>query len=179
MGQPTGFAAVNALGQNGTTGGAGGPTVEVDTAAEFIAAIGQAGPLTICVRGMITLPAGMHDVTSDKTIVGIGANSGITGGGLNIGLPVSNATTPPANAVHNVIIRNLIFRSANDDAINVQMFSHHVWIDHNDLAQGFDGLSTSSAARPTSRCRGTTPTTTPRTCCSATTTATARRTSAG
>ena len=108
VGQPTGFAAVNAWGQNGTTGGAGGPTVEVDTASELLAAIGQTGPLTICVRGMITLPAGMHDVTSDKTIVGIGASSGITGGGLNIGLPVSNATSPPANAVHNVIIRNLI-----------------------------------------------------------------------
>ena len=76
----------------------------------------------------------------DKTIVGIGASSGITGGGLNLGLPVSNATSPPANAVHNVIIQNLMFRSASDDSINVQMFSHHVWIDHNDLAQGFDGL---------------------------------------
>ena len=30
----------------------------------------------------ITLPGPMHDVTSDKTIVGVGANSGITGGGL-------------------------------------------------------------------------------------------------
>ena len=49
-------------------------------------------------------------------------------------------TSPPANAVHNVIIRNLVFRNASDDSINVQMFSHHVWIDHNDLAQGYDGL---------------------------------------
>jgi pectate lyase len=140
VGQPAGFAAVNAWGQNGTNGGAGGPTVEVDTASELIAAVGQAGPLTVCVRGMITVPAGMYDVASDKTIVGIGASSGITGGGLNLGLPVSNATSPPANAVHNVIIQNLMFRSASDDSINVQMFSHHVWIDHNDLAQGFDGL---------------------------------------
>ena len=112
----------------------------MDTASELIAAVGQAGPLTVCVRGMVTLPAGMYDVASDKTIVGIGASSGITGGGLNVGLPVSNATSPPANAVHNVIIQNLMFRSASDDSINVQMFSHHVWIDHNDLAQGFDGL---------------------------------------
>ena len=34
----------------------------------------------------------------------------------------------------------MVFRGANDDSINVQMFSHHVWLDHNDLAQGFDGL---------------------------------------
>ncbi|MEV6492281.1 family 16 glycoside hydrolase [Actinoplanes sp. NPDC051633] len=139
-GAPTGFAAVNTLGQNGTTGGAGGPAVAVDTAAELIAAIGAAGPLTVCVTGTIVLPAGMYDVTSDKSIVGVGATAGISGGGFNIGLPVSAVTTPPANAVHNVIIQNLSFRDASDDSINVQMFSHHVWIDHNDLAEGYDGL---------------------------------------
>lgn len=140
-GTPSGFASVNAWGQNGTTGGAGGPTVEVDTANELITAIGQSGPLNICVRGMIAVPAGMHNVTSDKTIVGVGSGSGITGGGLNIGLPVDDAvSSPPANAVHNVIIRNLVFRGATDDSINVQMFSHHVWIDHNDLCCGYDGL---------------------------------------
>jgi pectate lyase len=139
---PVGFASVNALGQNGTTGGAGGPVVEVDTAAELISAIARTGPLIICVRGMIQLPASpqMHNVTSDKTILGIGATSGLTGGGLNVGLPISEVTSPPADAVHNVIIRNLVFRTATDDSINVQMFSHHVWIDHNDLASGFDGL---------------------------------------
>jgi pectate lyase len=139
-GSATGFASVNAEGQNGTTGGAGGPTVAVDTANELLAAIGTAGPLTICVSGMITLPAGMYDVTSDKSIIGVGATAGITGGGFNIGLPVSDVTTTPADAVHNVIIQNLSFRGATDDSINVQMFSHHIWIDHNDLAQGYDGL---------------------------------------
>ncbi|MEV4490704.1 pectate lyase [Micromonospora coxensis] len=137
---PVGFASVDALGQNGTTGGAGGPTVTVDTAAELLTAIGTAGPLNIRVDGMIALPGPMHDVTSDKTIVGVGANSGITGGGFTIGLPVSPVTTPPADAVHNVIVRNLNFRDTVDDAINVQMFSHHVWIDHNDLSYGYDGL---------------------------------------
>ena len=140
-GRPTGFASVDAWGQNGTTGGAGGPTVEVDTAAEFLAAIARTGPVNICVRGMVTLPGPMHDVTSDKTIVGIGAASGFTGGGLNIGLPVDDAvTTPPANAVHNVIVRNLVFHDWPDDAVNVQMFSHHVWLDHNDLSHGYDGV---------------------------------------
>ncbi|MEU4690321.1 family 16 glycoside hydrolase [Actinoplanes sp. NPDC023714] len=139
-GTPAGFASVTAWGQSGTTGGAGGPTVQVDTAAELLAAIATPGPLTVCVAGMIAVPAGMHDVTSDKSIVGIGATAGITGGGLTIGLPVSDVTSPPADAVHNVIVQNLSFRAATDDAINVQMFSHHVWIDHNDLAQGYDGL---------------------------------------
>ncbi|MFI5933971.1 family 16 glycoside hydrolase [Actinoplanes sp. NPDC051494] len=139
-GTAAGFAAVNAWGRNGTTGGAGGPVVAVSTAAELIAAIAATGPLTVCVSGTITLPAGMYDVSSDKSIVGVGATAGITGGGLNIGLPVSAVTEPPAGAVHNVIVQNLSFRGASDDSINVQMFSHHVWIDHNDLAQGYDGL---------------------------------------
>jgi pectate lyase len=138
---PVGFASVNAWGQNGTTGGAGGPEQTVTTAADFTAAIKADGPRVVKVQGMITLAAGMYQVSSDKTIIGVGADSGITGGGLNIGLPVDDdITSPPADAVHNVIIRNLNFRKANDDSINVQMFSHHIWIDHNDLAQGKDGL---------------------------------------
>ncbi len=139
-GTPAGFASVNAWGQNGTTGGAGGPSVAVDTAAELLTAIATPGPLTVCVSGTITLPAGMYDVTSDKSIIGVGSTAGITGGGFNIGLPVAEVTSPPADAVHNVIIQNLSFRGASDDSINVQMFSHHIWIDHNDLAQGYDGL---------------------------------------
>ncbi|MDH2430602.1 pectate lyase [Sphaerisporangium sp. TRM90804] len=139
-----GFATVNALGQNGTTGGAGGPVVTVSTTAQFLDYISRPGPYVIRVSGRITLPTGssdgMHDVTSDKTIVGVGSGSGLVGGGLNIGLPVDDdVTSPPANAVHNVIIRNLSLSGASDDLINVQMFSHHVWIDHNDFSDGDDG----------------------------------------
>jgi pectate lyase len=137
---PVGFAAVNTLGQNGTTGGAGGPVVTVSTAAEFIDFATRTGPFVIRVNGVITLTA-MQNVASDKTIIGVGSGSGFTGFGLTVGLPVDDAiTTPPANAVHNVIIRNLNIANSGDDAVNVQMFSHHVWIDHNDLCCGFDGL---------------------------------------
>jgi pectate lyase len=87
-----GFATVNALGQNGTTSGSGGPTVTVSNATDFLAAIAQPGPLFIRVQGMIALPGPMHDVTSDKTIVGVGASSGFTGGGLNVG--ACRSTTP-------------------------------------------------------------------------------------
>jgi pectate lyase len=135
-----GFASVDALGQNGTTGGSGGPTVTVSSAAEFAAAATSPGPRVVRVNGVITLTA-MQDVASDKTILGVGATSGFTGFGLTVGLPISDAvTSPPPNAVHNVIIRNLSFSHSGDDAINVQMFSHHVWIDHNDLCCSFDGL---------------------------------------
>jgi pectate lyase len=143
-GTPVGFAAVNFFGQNGTTGGAGGPVVTVTTTAQFLDYIGRPGPHVIQVSGTITLPTGstdgMHNVTSDKTIVGLGSGARLIGGGLNIGLPVDDdVTTPQANAVHNVIIRNLSISGATDDLINVQMFSHHIWIDHNDLSNGDDG----------------------------------------
>jgi pectate lyase len=139
-----GFAAVNALGQNGTTGGAGGPTVTVSTTEAFLDYIARPGPYVIRVQGTITLPTGtsdgMHDVSSDKTILGVGSNATLSGGGLNIGLPIDDdVTSPPANAVHNIIIRNLRITGATDDLLNVQMFSHHVWIDHNEFDNGDDG----------------------------------------
>ena len=57
-----GFASVNALGQNGTTGGAGGPTVTVTTADQLEDYAGRAGPYIIMVsarsvRHMITVVA--------------------------------------------------------------------------------------------------------------------------
>ncbi|GAA2440391.1 pectate lyase [Streptomyces glaucus] len=139
-----GFASVDALGQNGTTGGAGGAVVTATTTAQFLGHISRPEPLVVQVSGTITLPTGsrdgMHPVASDKTIVGLGSTARLTGGGLNIGLPASDGvTSPPPNAVHNVIIRNLSFDGATDDLVNIQMFSHHIWIDHNDFSDGDDG----------------------------------------
>ncbi|MEU4471980.1 hypothetical protein [Micromonospora sp. NPDC023888] len=143
-GPADGFASVAALGQTGTTGGAGGPTVTVTTTAQFLDYIARPGPYVVQVSGTINLPAGtsdgMHDVASDKTIIGLGATATLSGGGLNIGVPVDDdVTAPPANAVHNIIIRNLHLTGASDDLINVQMFSHHIWIDHNEFSNGDDG----------------------------------------
>jgi pectate lyase len=135
-----GYATLNGLGQSGTTGGAGGPTVTVNNAAAFLSEINASGPRIVRVQGMLSVPSGMHEVSSDKTIIGVGSGSGITGGGLNIGLAIDDdITSPPANAVHNVIIRNMIFQGANDDSVNVQMFSHHIWIDHNEFRPATDG----------------------------------------
>ncbi|MFV2110708.1 polysaccharide lyase family 1 protein [Micromonospora sp. LOL_025] len=139
-----GFASVSALGQNGTTGGAGGPVVTVTTTAQFLDHIARPGPYVIQVAGTITLPTGANDgmwnVASDKTIVGLGDDATLSGGGLNIGVPVDDdVTSPPANAVHNIIIRNLHLTGATDDLINIQMFSHHIWIDHNEFSNGDDG----------------------------------------
>ncbi|MBN1171780.1 MAG: cellulose binding domain-containing protein [Micromonosporaceae bacterium] len=117
-----GWAAQN----GGTTGGAGGSTATVTSASALDSALQSTSPMVIQVSGMISI-SGMHKVASNKTVIGVGASSGITGGGLNV------------SGAKNVIIRNLVFKNADDDSINVQN-STNVWIDHNDLSNGYDGL---------------------------------------
>jgi pectate lyase len=118
-----GWAAQN----GGTTGGAGGSTTTVTTAAALDLALQASGSRIIKVSGTISL-TGMHRVTSNKTIQGVGSGSGIKGGGLSL------------SGVSNVIIQNLNFTGSNDDAINIQDGSHHVWVDHNTFSSAADGL---------------------------------------
>lgn len=119
---PVGWASQN----GGTTGGTGGTTVTVTTASALDTYLQASGKYIIKVSGMISL-SGMHKVASNKTIQGVGSSSGLNGGGLNL------------SSVSNVIIRNMVFKNASDDSINVQ-YSTNVWIDHNDLSAGYDGL---------------------------------------
>ncbi|WDZ82444.1 pectate lyase family protein [Micromonospora cathayae] len=128
---PTGFASVDALGQPGTTGGAGGQTVTVTTATALASAAGSKDPMIIRVAGRIQV-SDMITVVANKSIIGVGSTAEITGGGLQLG-----STTRPGN---NVIIRNIRFTDAEDDSISVTNKAHHVWIDHNDLSDGYDGL---------------------------------------
>jgi pectate lyase len=116
---PIGFGA-------GTTGGAGGETVTVSSADQFIEAADSDGAMVIQVDGTISL-SDMTDVGSNKTIVGVGTNGVIEGGG---GLNISEAD--------NVIVQNLTIRGGSDDNINVE-YSTNVWIDHNDLSGASDG----------------------------------------
>jgi pectate lyase len=116
---PVGFGA-------GTTGGAGGPTVTVTSGSALISAMQSTGPQIVQVSGTISI-SGMQDVASNKTIVGLGSGSTITGGGLDV------------DGVTNVIIRNLNFRDWGDDAINLQDGSTRVVIDHNTFSNGSDG----------------------------------------
>jgi pectate lyase len=120
---PIGWASQN----GGTTGGAGGSTVTVTSASALDSALQSSSRQIIRVSGMISL-SGMHKVNSNKSILGVGSGSGLSGGGLNL------------SDVSNVIIRNLVFRNADDDSINVQTSAHNIWIDHNDLSNGHDGL---------------------------------------
>lgn len=121
---------------DGVTGGAGGATVTASTAEELVKYIGQAQPLIIQVKGSIdlgqTFPGSntnaRYYVASDKTIVGMGADAEIRRGDLRL------------SEVRNIIIRNLAFRDAPDDALTITHGTTHVWIDHNDFANAADGL---------------------------------------
>jgi pectate lyase len=124
--QPDGFASLNALGQNGTTGGAGGPTVVVDTTDELLEAIDTTGPMVIMVSGTIDITS-KQGVRPHKTITGVGDDAVINGGGLDF------------HRSSNVIVRNITFTNAEDDAINVGQESHHIWIDHNTFVSPVDG----------------------------------------
>ncbi|WP_188189922.1 pectate lyase family protein [Nonomuraea sp. SYSU D8015] len=123
---PTGFAAVNALGQNGTTGGAGGRTVTATDAEQFLEYIDSLEPLIIQVNGTISITS-KQGVRPNKTIVGVGTSGHITGGGLDF------------YRSYNVIVRNLRFTNAEDDAVNIGQNSHHIWIDHNTFSGAVDG----------------------------------------
>ena len=119
VGTPTGFGA-------GTTGGGSATPVTVTSSSALISNMQASGSRVIRVSGMISI-SGMQDVASNKTIIGVGSGSGITGGGLDI------------DGVSNVIIQNLNFRGWADDGINVQDGSTRIWIDHNNFSDGYDG----------------------------------------
>lgn len=134
---PHGFASL----AGGTTGGLGGKVVTVTTQADLAKYAGAEGPHIIRVAGSLAVePFGSDiDVTSDKTIVGVGDTAEIVHGELHLNPGTSN-----------VIIRNLTIRDSyiegdwdgkTTDFDAIQMDSvDHVWIDHNRLTHMGDGL---------------------------------------
>ncbi len=122
-----GFATVGGV----TTGGVLGATVTVDNLNDLIMYAGMSAPLTIQIRGSIVVDTsiatdGQVDVASDKTILGIGKSSGLTGGGFRV------------KQGHNVIFQNLVISKAvGTDAIQL-LTAVHVWIDHCDLSSDRD-----------------------------------------
>jgi len=121
---------------NGTTGGAGGPTVTATTAAELTQYASKVtpGPLIIQVEGTITLTSRL-DVSANKTIIGIGTNPTITGS--YISLDNISGGNPLA---YNVIIRNLIINNTGADGITITDKAHHIWIDHCTISATSDEL---------------------------------------
>jgi pectate lyase len=120
---PVGFASLN----GGTTGGKGGATVTVSDAAALLEAVSGTEPRVVQIQGTISLE-GMNDVGSNKTIVGLGTDAKIVGGGLYL------------YKEKNVIIRNITFQDSSEDAIGITTDTTNVWVDHCTLMNGADGL---------------------------------------
>lgn len=132
--QLQGFATQN----GGTTGGAGGPTVNVNTEAQLINAVTDNNPRIVRVTGSITLSGSTRvRVGSNKSILGASSNAGIhRGGGMLI------------ESGRNVIIRGIRCSFVRDpnDCVEISR-STNVWIDHcdfwSDMNNGrdfYDGL---------------------------------------
>ena len=138
--RPTGFASVDAMGQNGTTGGAGGKVVTVTTQADLEKHAQMEEPYIIRVKSAITIkPKGREvPIASDKTIIGVGKTGEIVQGGFFIG-----------PGVHNVILRNLTIRDTylegdwaglKQDWDGLQLDrAHHIWVDHCHFSRHGDG----------------------------------------
>ena len=122
----------------GTTGGDGGSTVTVTSYADLVTQAKASTTETIRVSGLFSCSDDVR-VAANKTIIGVGASSGLTGCGINV------------KDVSNVIIRNLNISkvqagNGNGDAVHVDGGTR-IWIDHNDLSSDtthgtdyYDGL---------------------------------------
>ncbi|KAI0784679.1 pectin lyase-like protein [Abortiporus biennis] len=121
--QLVGYATLN----GGTTGGAGGPTVTVTSLAALRSAVTGASPKIVQVSGIITGDGDTIDVGNHTTVIGVGSNSGVTGGGFR----VKKGT--------NVIFRNLRLSKspAPTDLIELQT-STNIWVDHNTFSSDLD-----------------------------------------
>lgn len=120
-----GYANVNGT----TTGGAGGPTVTVTTLAQLTAAIADNSPRIVNVQGTINLGSSNVRFGSNKTIHGVGTNSGFIGDLKSVG-------------VNNVILDHLNFTNPNSvgdgDGLTLQV-STHIWVDHCTFVDCGDG----------------------------------------
>ncbi|WP_169800362.1 pectate lyase family protein [Streptomyces torulosus] len=125
--QTAGAAESSPIGYGaGTTGGGGASPVTVSTLAAFTSAVAGDTAKVVRVSGLISL-SGQVDIGSRTTVLGVGASSGFTGGGLRI------------KEKTDVVVRNLNISKpvAPADGITVQE-STRVWIDHNSFSADRD-----------------------------------------
>jgi len=109
------------------TGGEGGQVVTVTTGAELKAYSDSNTKYIIYVSGELSVAGMDTHVRSHKTIIGLGTNATLNGGGLYM----YNAS--------NIIVRNLTIKNSTDDNIGITSGSSRVWIDHCTFYDSADG----------------------------------------
>lgn len=128
-----GWASVPGLGSPTTLGGAAGRVVTANTVEALQAYAASDEPLVIRVCGRLRVPT--LEVSSFKTLVGVGERPTIEGG-------IALRGTPEAS-VRDVVIKNLRVNAARSNVAGVGILverAHHVWIDHNELYDAASGL---------------------------------------
>ena len=108
------------------TGGAGGPEVTVTTGEQLNQYSDSNGPYIIYVSGTVSISGMSTHVRPNKTVIGLGTNATLVGGGLYM----YRST--------NVIIRNLIIKNSTEDDIGLH-YSTNIWIDHCTFVDATDG----------------------------------------
>jgi pectate lyase len=109
------------------TGGAGGETVTVTTGEELNKYTDANKPYIIHVTGTLQINGMDTHVRPNKTILGVGTNAVLEGGGLYL------------YKSGNVIIRNLTIKGSTDDNLGM-LLSTNVWVDHCTFLNARDGL---------------------------------------
>lgn len=109
------------------TGGEGGQVVTVTTGDELKAYTDSNQKYVIYVSGTLYLSGMDTHVRSHKTIIGLGTNATLVGGGLYM----YNSS--------NIIIRNLTICNSTDDNIGITSGANHIWIDHCTIYDAADG----------------------------------------
>lgn len=136
IGTPIGWASVNYLGLNGTTGGKGGNTIHINNFNDLKKELASKEPKIIIVYGKINKPENEKDLTliveSNKTVYGAYDGAYL----INFGLYVKGS---------NVIIKNLdicnggLGDEEGYDGIQLGSGAHHIWIDHCTIHECKDG----------------------------------------
>ena len=128
------FGPIGFCNSGGTiTGGAAGPTVYVGSETQLRAYSDVNGPYTIYVTNSFNLTGMGTHVRANKTIIGLGPNIVLTGGGLYMHGGGGGTNT------YNIIIRNLTIRNSTDDNIGITSGSNRIWIDHCTFMDASDG----------------------------------------
>ena len=128
-----GWASVNAMNVNGTTGGGSATPVVVTSTNDFNTQASGATARVIHVSGNLS---GNFSIGSNKTVIGV---CGATLQGHVSFSNVSNSILRNIKVVGNNCRDSPQDCSGGADAVGITNNSHHIWVDHLDVSDGSDG----------------------------------------